>query len=300
MAAPSTRDAWFAAFRPPTLVASIVPVLVGTALAYRDYHFRLGPALAALFGALAIQAGTNFANDLYDFRKGADTKERLGPPRPLALGWLMPEAIRRAMIASFAAAMIAGLYLAWGAGWPVVAIGVASIAAGIGYTKGRWALAYHGLGDLAVFVFFGFVAVAGTYFVQAHFVSRAAWAVAVPVGALCTAILVVNNLRDLETDRAAGKRTLAVRLGRRGTRAEYASLIAIAFVVPIGLWLRGTLSVASLLPFAMAALAWRTLQVVLTRDDGPSLNGALVDTARLHGLFGLLYAIGIAVSGPGR
>jgi 1,4-dihydroxy-2-naphthoate octaprenyltransferase len=281
-------------------VAAVVPVAVGTALAYRDYRFRLGPALAALVGALAIQVGTNFANDLYDFRRGADAGERLGPPRVLALGWLPPDAVRAAMIAAFAAAVLAGLYLARAAGWPVVAIGLASIAAGVGYTKGRWALAYHGLGDAAVFLFFGIVAVAGTYFVQARTVTPLAYLAAIPVGALCTAILVVNNVRDLDSDRAAGKRTLAVRLGRSGTRAEYALLLAIAFAVPLVLWWRGSLSFAALLPFAALSMAWRALQTVATREDGPSLNGALVETARLHGLFGLLFAVGIAVSGPGR
>jgi 1,4-dihydroxy-2-naphthoate octaprenyltransferase len=291
---------WLGALRIPTLVASIAPVAVGTALAYRDYRFRLGPALAALAGALAIQIGTNFANDLYDFKKGADTPARLGPPRALALGWLSPPTVRRAMIAAFVVATLAGLYLARAAGWPVIVIGVASIAAGIGYTKGRWALAYRGLGDAAVFVFFGLVAVAGTYYVQARLLTTTVWLVALPVGALATGILVVNNLRDLDTDRAAGKRTLAVRLGRSGTRAEYGSLLALAFAVPLALWIRGSLSIATLLPYATAALAWRTLGTVLSREDGPSLNGALVDTARLHGLFGLLFAAGIAVSGPGR
>ncbi|HEU4333095.1 MAG TPA: UbiA family prenyltransferase, partial [Candidatus Eisenbacteria bacterium] len=148
---PSTAlGVWLAALRVPTLVAAIVPVAVGTALAYRDYRLRAGPAIAALIGALAIQIGTNFANDLYDFRKGADSGVRLGPPRVLPLGWLEPEAVRRGMIASFGAAMACGLYLVWQAGWPVVAIGLVSIAAGIGYTKGRWALAYRGLGDAAV------------------------------------------------------------------------------------------------------------------------------------------------------
>lgn len=298
---PSTAlGVWLAALRVPTLVAAIVPVAVGTALAYRDYRLRAGPAIAALIGALAIQIGTNFANDLYDFRKGADSGERLGPPRVLPLGWLEPEEVRRAMIASFAAAMACGLYLVWRAGWPVVAIGLVSIAAGIGYTKGRWALAYRGLGDAAVFLFFGVVAVVGTYFVQARAVSPAAWLVAIPVGALCTAILVVNNVRDLDTDRAAGKRTLAVRLGRAGTRLEFAILLAVAFALPLLLWWRGTLSFAALLPFATLSLAWRTWRTVATTEDGPALNGALVDTARLHGLFGLLFAAGIAVSGPGR
>jgi len=299
--APPTRaKVWFGAFRVPTLVASIAPVAVGAALAYRDYRFRLGPAFAALLGALAIQIGTNFANDLYDFEKGADTKERLGPPRALALGWLTPVEVRRAMIAAFTAASVAGIYLVRAAGWPVIAIGLASIAAGIGYTKGRWALAYRGLGDLAVFVFFGLVAVAGTYYVQARLLTPTVWLVALPVGALATGILVVNNIRDLDTDRAAGKGTLAVRLGREGARIEYGSLLAVAFAVPLALWLRGTLSIAALLPFSTAALAWRTLGTVLARVDGPSLNGALVDTARLHGFFALLFAAGIAVSGPGR
>ncbi|HEU4725924.1 MAG TPA: 1,4-dihydroxy-2-naphthoate polyprenyltransferase [Candidatus Eisenbacteria bacterium] len=299
-APPSARRVWLAALRPPTLVAAVVPVVVGAALAYRDYRFRLGPAAAALLGALAIQVGTNFANDLYDFRKGADSPARIGPPRVLPLGWLAPETVRRAMIAAFAVAVLAGVYLVAAAGWPVVAIGLASIAAGVGYTKGRYALAYHGLGDAAVFLFFGLVAVAGTYFVQARLVTPLAFLVAVPVGCLCTAILVVNNVRDLETDRAAGKRTLAVRLGRSGTRLEYGALLAIAFAVPLALWVRGSLSFVSLLPFATASLAWRTLGTVLSTDDGPALNGALVDTARLHGLFGLLFAAGIAVSGPGR
>ena len=291
---------WAAALRPPTLVAAIVPVLVGTALAYRDYRFRLGPAAAALLGALAIQIGTNFANDLYDFRKGADSPERIGPPRVLPLGWLTPETVGRAMIAAFSVATLAGVYLTVAAGWPVVAIGLASIGAGVGYTKGRFALAYRGLGDLAVFIFFGLVAVAGTYFVQARLVTPLAFLVAIPVGSLCTAILVVNNVRDLDTDRAAGKRTLAVRIGRDNTRLEYGALLALAFAVPLALWLRGSLSLAVLLPFAMASLAWRTLGTVLTQEDGPALNGALIDTARLHGLFGILFAAGIAVSGPGR
>jgi 1,4-dihydroxy-2-naphthoate octaprenyltransferase len=291
---------WLAAFRLPTLVASIVPVVVGSALAYRDFRFRLGPALAALLGAVLIQIGTNFANDLYDFRKGADGTGRRGPPRVLARGWLDVETVRRGMIASFGLATIAGLYLARHAGWPVIAIGLLSIAAGVGYTRGRWALAYRGLGDVAVFLFFGFVAVAGTYYVQARLVTPAAFLVAVPVGALCTAILAVNNIRDVESDRAAGKRTLAVILGPQGARAEYGLLLAVAFAVPLALWLRGSLSAAALLPYATASLAWRTLGEVLSPDGEARWDVALVDTARLHGLFGLLFAAGIAVSGPGR
>ena len=295
IATPSRARVWFAACRLPTLAASVVPVAVGSALAYRHDLFRAGPALAALAGALLIQIGTNFANDLYDFQKGADSRGRIGPPRVLALGWLAPAEVRAAMIASFALATAAGVYLALVAGWAVVAIGIASIVAGVGYTAGRWALAYHGLGDVAVFVFFGLVAVSGTYFVQAGSLHPDVWLVALPVGALATAILAVNNVRDVDTDRASGKRTLAVRLGRGGARAEYGALLFLAFSVPVGLWLRGHLSAAALLPLATFTLAMRAWRAVATREDGPALNRALLDTALLHALFGLLFAAGIAI-----
>ena len=294
-AQPSRARAWLAAFRLPTLTAAIVPVAVGSALAFRHGRFRAGPALAALAGALLIQIGTNFANDLYDFRKGADSRGRIGPPRVLAMGWLSPVEVRAAMVASFALATVAGIYLTAIAGWPVVAIGVAAIAAGVGYTAGPWALGYHGLGDLAVFAFFGLTAVAGTYFVEAGSVHPDIWLVALPVGALATAILVVNNVRDVDTDRASGKRTLAVILGRDGARAEYGALLFLAFSVPVGLWLRGHLSAAALLPLATFTLAMRAWRAVATREDGPALNRALLDTARLHAFFGLLFAAGIAL-----
>ena len=295
VALPSPARAWLAACRLPTLTAAVVPVAVGSALAFRHGVFRAGPALAALAGALLIQIGTNLANDLYDFRKGADASGRIGPPRVLAMGWLSPREVRAAMIASFALATAAGVYLTAVAGWPVVAIGVASIVAGVGYTAGRWALAYHGLGDLAVFVFFGLTAVAGTYFVQAGSLHPDVWLVALPVGALATAILVVNNVRDVDTDRASGKRTLAVMLGRDGARGEYGALLFLAFSVPVGLWLRGHLSIAVLLPLATFTLAMRAWRTVATREDGPALNRALLDTARLHAFFGLLLAAGIAL-----
>ncbi|HEX7078131.1 MAG TPA: 1,4-dihydroxy-2-naphthoate polyprenyltransferase [Candidatus Eisenbacteria bacterium] len=294
-ARPSRAAAWLHAVRVPTLAAAVVPVAVGSALAARHGLFRAGPATAALLGALLIQIGTNLANDLYDFRKGADTEHRLGPPRVIAVGWLTATEVRGAMIACFALAALAGGYLTAVAGWPIVAIGVASIAAGVGYTAGRWALAYHGLGDLAVFLFFGVVAVAGTYYVQAGTVHPLAITASIPVGALATAILVVNNVRDLETDRRAGKRTLSVLLGRRGTRVEYGALLFAAFATVIGLWIRGRLSFGALLPLATLTLAMRTFRVVATREDGAALNGALLDTARLHALFGLLFAAGILI-----
>jgi 1,4-dihydroxy-2-naphthoate polyprenyltransferase len=294
--APSRARAFVHSLRLPTLTAAVVPVLVGSAVAAREGFFRPAPALAALFGALCIQVGTNFANDLYDFRKGADRAGRIGPTRALAAGWLTPGEVRAAMIAAFALATLAGIYLALEAGWAVVAIGALSIAAGVGYTAGRWALGYHGLGDLAVFVFFGIVAVTGTYFVQARAVSPLAVVAAFPVGALCTNILVVNNVRDRDQDKASGKRTLAVLLGRGAARAEYALMLAIAYAVPFMLWRGGELSLAGLLPWLSLPLAIAVLRVVLAREDGPSLNGALVQTARLHVLFGSLFAAGIVMT----
>jgi 1,4-dihydroxy-2-naphthoate polyprenyltransferase len=292
---PGRVGAWLHAFRIPTLAASVVPVLVGTALAWRHETLRPLAALAALIGAVAIQIGTNLANDLYDFRKGADAPGRIGPPRVLPQGWLSGGEVRMGMIVSFAIATAAGLYLWSVAGWPVVAIGTASIAAGIGYTAGPFALAYVGLGDLAVFLFFGFVAVLGTYYVQAGAVHPEAVLAAIPVGALATAILIVNNVRDIDRDRAAGKRTLAVILGRRGARAEFLALLIAAYAVPLGLWAQGLRSAWILLPFATGSLAMRALHAVREHEDGPALNRALLDTARLHALFGILFAAGIAL-----
>ena len=292
---PGRVGAWLHAFRIPTLAASVVPVLVGTALAWRHGTSRPLAALAALIGAVAIQIGTNLANDLYDFQKGADAPGRIGPPRVLPHGWLSAGEVRTGMILSFAIATVAGLYLWKVAGWPVVAIGVASIAAGIGYTAGPFALAYVGLGDLAVFLFFGFVAVLGTYYVQAGAIHPEAILAAIPVGALATAILIVNNVRDIDRDRVAGKRTLAVILGRRGARAEFLALLIAAYAVPLGLWAQGLRSAWILLPFATGSLAMRALHEVREREDGPALNRALLDTARLHALFGVLFAAGIAL-----
>jgi 1,4-dihydroxy-2-naphthoate polyprenyltransferase len=293
---PASRlGVWLHAFRIPTLSAAVVPVLVGSVVAFRHDVFHPVAAFAALIGALAIQIGTNLANDLFDYRKGADPPERIGPPRVLPMGWLTPSDVRTGIVAAFGTAVVAGSYLVALRGWPVLAIGVASISAGLAYTAGPWALAYTGLGDVFVFLFFGFVAVLGTYFVQAGALDPEAVLAAIPVGALATAILVVNNLRDIDTDRASRKRTLAVLLGRRAARAEFATLLVAAFLIPMALWAQGLRSAWILLPLAAASLAVRTLQTVFEREDGPSLNGALIDAARLHLLFGLLFAAGIGI-----
>jgi 1,4-dihydroxy-2-naphthoate octaprenyltransferase len=293
---PASRlGVWLHAFRIPTLSAAVVPVLVGSVVALRHDVFHPVAALAALVGAVAIQIGTNLANDLFDYRKGADPPERIGPPRVLPMGWLTPAEVRTGIVAAFGMAIVAGSYLVALRGVPVLAIGIASIAAGLAYTAGPWALAYTGLGDAFVFLFFGFVAVLGTYFVQAGALDPEAVLAAIPVGALATAILVVNNLRDIDTDRAARKRTLAVLLGRRAARAEFATLLVAAFLIPMALWAQGLRSAWILLPLAAASLAARTLQTVFEREDGPSLNGALIDAARLHLVFGLLFAAGLAL-----
>jgi len=282
------------ASRPATLPASMVPVAVGTAVAHAVGAFQLGPALAALIGALLIQLTTNFANDVFDFEKGADTDERLGPTRAVQAGLLTAAQMRLGMWVSIAAAVAVGVYLVSVAGWPVVAIGVASLASAVLYTAGPAPLGYLGLGDLFVMLFFGFVAVLGTVFVQAHSLHALAWAAAVPVGALCTAILVVNNLRDRHTDVGAGKRTLAVRFGAGFARAEYVVLVASAYVAVLVTVLADLAGPAALLPALTLPLAVGRVREVC-RLDGAALNPVLAGTGKLLMLFGLLLSVGIAL-----
>lgn len=291
---PDPLHTWIAAARLRTLPAAVVPVAVGTACAAASGGVALGPALAALGGALAIQIGTNFANDVFDAERGADGPDRIGPVRAVAAGLITPGAMRRAMIAAFGVATVLGIYLVAVAGWPVVAIGVASIVSGIAYTGGPWPLGYHGLGDVFVLVFFGFVAVCGTAFVQLGRVPDLAVAAAVPIGALATAILVVNNIRDRATDERAGKRTLAVRLGRRGGLIEYAALVALAYTVPVVLAAGGRLAVA--LPLLSAPLGVARVRALIAAADGPAFNRCLAATAQLLLLFGGLFAAGLAAS----
>ena len=288
----STTRAWVMAARPKTLAAAAVPVVVGTAVAWRDGVFALGPALAALLGAFLIQIGTNFANDYFDHEKGADTDDRLGPTRVVQSGILPPEHVFAAMVGTFTAAVAVGGYLVAVAGWPIVAIGVASVLSGIAYTGGPYPLGYHGLGDLFVFIFFGVVAVTGTYFVQALAWSSAALVASVPVGTLSTAILVVNNYRDIDTDRRAGKRTLAVRLGRPLTRLQYVLLLGAAYATPVVQWATGRADALVLLPLVTLPLAWRLVDD-LKEKRGEALNETLERTAQLLAAFGLLYAAGL-------
>lgn len=293
LCAPATWRVWWLAARPHTLAVSLAPVSVGTAVAYTNGGARLAPALAALLGAVLLQIGSNLANDLFDAEKGADTDARIGPPRAVQMEWLNARQMRFGMWAVFGAAAAVGLYLIALGGWPILMIGVFSIAAAIAYTGGPWPLGYHGLGDVAVFVFFGIIAVCGTCYVQLLSIPGEALAASLPVGALATAVLVVNNLRDVDTDRRAGKRTLAVRLGRTGARTEYAALLTLAYATPVLLWLGGSTGAAVLLPLATLPFGARLLYVITTRTDGPSLNAALANTARTGLLFALLFATGL-------
>ena len=290
----SPARAWLLAARPQTLTAALVPVAVGTACAAAAGAARPGPALAALAGAVLIQIGTNFANDVFDFEKGADTHERLGPARAVQRGLLRPSQVRRGMWLAFALAAGCGAYLTAVAGPAVMAIGVASILSGIAYTGGPYPLGYHGLGDLFVMVFFGFVAVCGTALVQVGHVPPVAWAASVPVGALATAILVVNNVRDRSTDVKAGKRTLAVRLGRRAAVGEYIALLTAAYLVPAVMVLAGMTPRWSLLPLLTLPAAAMLARAVAV-EEGAALNPRLAGTAKLLLAHGLLFAIGLAL-----
>ncbi len=290
---PSVRT-WVLAIRPRTLPAAAVPVAVGTALAVRTGVFAPGPALAALAGALALQIGCNLANDYFDWQKGADGPDRLGPTRVTSAGLATPGQVRAATAIAFAAALAAGVYLVAVAGWPIAALGVAAILAAIGYTAGPYPLGYNGLGEVAAFAFFGPVAVAGTYFVQAGSVHPLAWVLAAPVGAWVAAIMVVNNLRDAPTDARVGKRTLAVRFGQGFARGLYAALVAVGFLAPLALAATG-LGWAGVLPLLALPLAIAPLRAVFGPPEGPALNAALAATARVLLAGGGLLAAGLVL-----
>jgi 1,4-dihydroxy-2-naphthoate octaprenyltransferase len=288
-------EIWWLAARPKTLPAAAAPVIVGTAVALFEREMRLFPALAALLAALLLQIGANFANDVFDFHKGADTRERLGPMRVTQAGLLTPRQVTIGMWIVFALAAILGIYMTFVSGWPVIAIGLASILAAIAYTWGPLPFGYHGLGELFVFLFFGLAAVAGTFYVQAVRVSPLAWWSALPMGFLSSAILVVNNLRDIDTDRAAGKKTLAVLLGPDNTRVEYTLLLIAAYATPLAIWLLGLAPAWVLLSWLSLPLAFNLVGVIY-REKGRPLNRALAGTGRLELLFGILLSLGLLIT----
>jgi 1,4-dihydroxy-2-naphthoate polyprenyltransferase len=294
-AAPSGARVWLLAARPATLPAAIVPVLVGTGAALhgaREIHERV--FIPILVTALLIQIGTNFANDVADFHRGADTPERLGPLRVTQSGLLSPRQVLQATYITFGLALVIGLYLVAfaGGGWPILIIGVVCLVAGVLYTGGPWPFGYHGLGDLVCFICFGVLAVLGTAYLQAQTITPLdVWA-SIPVGCLVTAILIVNNLRDIDTDRRVGKRTLAVRLGTTGTRVEYVLCVAVAYLVVVGMGSGGTIGSWWWLPLLTLPLAVWLVRFV-SRAAGRPLNQALKRTGQLHLLFGLLFGVAL-------
>ncbi len=293
---PPSWRIWLLAARPRTLPAAVAPVVVGTGVALAEDGFWAPAALAAVLVALLLQIGANLANDVFDFRRGADTAARLGPPRVTQRGLIAPERVLRATWLTLGAALIPGLYLVLRGGWPILILGLLAIVAALAYTGGPHPLGYNGLGEVAVFLFFGMIAVAGTAYVQTGEVTGLALVASVPIGAIATAILVVNNLRDLRTDARAGKRTVAVRIGERWTRREYKALLLIALATPPLLWSVGWLGWSWLITLVWLPVAGR-LWGDITARSGKQLNATLGDTGKGLLLYGLLLSCALVLGG---
>ncbi|MBN2372229.1 1,4-dihydroxy-2-naphthoate polyprenyltransferase [bacterium] len=291
--AKSLAGIWIMASRPKTLWAGISPVIIGTAMAYSDGKAHWLSAFLAFFGAVMIQIGTNFANDYFDFIHGADQKDRLGPKRVTQAGLVKPKTIKTAFVIVFSLAALAGLYLAIRGGWPVIIICILSIISGILYTGGPFPLGYHGLGDLFVLIFFGLVAVGGTYYVQALEINEYVIIAGFAPGLLSTAILTVNNMRDIHTDRQAGKKTLAVRFGERFARMEYiVSVLAACLLVPVLLYFLSPGHPFALIATIACIFALPSIKKILSEKPGPVFNRILANTGGLLLLYSMLFSIG--------
>jgi 1,4-dihydroxy-2-naphthoate octaprenyltransferase len=288
-------QAWILAARPKTLPAAAAPVIVGSAAAFAEQMFKPGPALAALAGALLLQIGANYANDVFDYQKGADSGERLGPLRLTQAGILSPREVKTGMWLSFILAAACGVYMALVSGWVIILIGLLAILAAIAYTGGPFPYGYKGLGEIFVFLFFGLAAVCGTYYAQAGSISQLALLSSLPMGFLIVAILVVNNLRDVESDRASGKHTLAVRYGPNWAKQEYIVMLILAYLV---VFLMGISDLAN--PWVL--LCWLSLPFIfpltstVLNQSGRILNKTLAGTGQLTLMFALLYALGLILS----
>jgi 1,4-dihydroxy-2-naphthoate polyprenyltransferase len=291
----TATKAWLLASRPRTLSAALIPVVVGAAQAWRAEPLDIPILLFIFASAICIQIGTNLANDYSDFKSGADTHERLGPMRVTQAGLIKPEAVKRAAILLFVTAVIFGLPLIYRGGWPILAIGLVGILCGWAYTGGPYPLGYNGLGELFVLIFFGFAGVAGTFYLLIGSWSSESLLLGLCPGMFASALLAVNNVRDIETDRKAGKRTLAARFGRTFGRLEYTFLVVLPLAVPLYFVFKEEYSCWILLPLLSILVMLRPLKLVFTRTDGESLNIALHDTARLNLIFGVMLAMGMAV-----
>ena len=288
----SKTQIWILAIRPKTLPAAGAGVITGSALAIYDGRFSFWPACAALIGAILLQIGSNLANDVFDYLRGAESKDRLGPTRVTQAGLLTPQEVQMGMWFAFALAALSGIFLISVAGWPILLIGLSAILAAIAYTG---PISDRGLGDIFVFLYFGMAAVVGTYYAQALATTPGAWWMSLPVGVLIVNILVVNNLRDIDVDQAAGKITLAVRMGERATRREYVILLAIAYLVlPLFSWM-GIIPAWGMLVWLSIPLAWKVARSVLI-ETGPSLNAALAATGQISLVYSVLFLLGIIFS----
>lgn len=289
---PPTLKTWLMAFRPKTLPAAVAPVIIATAMAFGDGVQHFPTALVCLFAALAIQIGTNIANDYYDFKKGADAAGRIGPTRVTQAGLIKPRTMRLAFTASFGLAVLAGIWLVKRGGWPIAVIGILAILSGIFYTAGPRPLGYLGLGDFFVLIFFGPVAVGGAYYVQSYEMNMAVILAGFAPGLISVAVLTVNNLRDMDSDRKSGKRTLAVRFGRSFALAEYLFCIAAASLIPVVIYGLIQDHIAILASAFLILLAVPVVTTVSTAADGPSLNRALALTGRLLMIYSAAFSAG--------
>lgn len=291
----SKFQTWVLASRPKTLPAAVSPVIIGSAVAFAEGGFRFLPALVAFLGALLLQIGANLANDVFDFEKGADQRNRLGPLRVTQAGLLSPSEVKTGMWLTFVLAGLCGIYMTLVSGWFIVLIGLLAILAAIAYSGGPFPYGYRGLGEFFVFVFFGFAAVCGTYYAQTGYISQLAVLSSIPVGLLIVSILVVNNVRDFESDKAANKRTLAVRFGLDWAKQEFVVVVILAFVITILLVITDLATPWLLLTWLSLPLVFSTSSSILNQR-GKILNKTLAETGKLTLYFSLFYAIGLILS----
>ncbi|MDT3697273.1 MAG: 1,4-dihydroxy-2-naphthoate polyprenyltransferase [Ignavibacterium sp.] len=288
----SKLQSWILASRPRTLPAAFVPVIVGSSLAYNQGKFYPIYSLIALICSILIQIGTNFTNDLYDHLKGSDTKERKGPQRVLAAGLITVKEMEIGIVIIFSLAFLFGLYLVYSAGIVILLIGILSIIFGLAYTAGPFPLAYNGLGDIFVFIFFGIIGTMGTYYLHLKEFTALALITSLPVGALVTNILIVNNYRDIEEDKKAGKNTLAVLLGKEFSRFEYIFFILLSFFIPFLLYSKYNFGLLIFLPYTTLPIAIMLVKMLFA-FNGTQLNKTLELTAKFSALFGFLFSAGI-------